>query len=326
MINIANCKPQTVESQNQAINFRYIHNWGLDHLLRFVCFQFVFKHHHCHPIILSITPPPHTSAASPAAMQAESSDVHVAGTPCVDFSLRGNQMQELGPAFLVFLCWCAHRREQQEAVIVQENVTAFPVQLLIDLLGDIYDIQSACINPASLGFPSQRSRQWVVMRHRTKTCGFSLSLDVFSKLFQAPLLFGAFHDLRNTMPGWSVYFQNTVESAFYMLQELHWACSRRESSFDANTAMPTLDQFNDAVLKNSFETISAWFYNALTLAEQEQIVEYRAILPNMAYSLNQKADFSATASTWETLHTVIKNAGIIWNLALFHLGANGEKW
>lgn len=323
MINIANCKPQTVESQNQAMNFRIFTTEVLiifSVLFVYNLFSNINRFHHCHPI--------HHTTTTPLLrlQQAESSDVHVAGTPCVDFSLRGNQMQESGPAFLVFLCWCAQRREQQESVIIQENVTAFPVELLMSLLGDIYEIQSACINPATLGFPSQRTRQWVVMRHRTKTCGVSLSLDVFSKLFQAPLLFGAFNELRNTMPGWSVYFQNTVESAFYMYQELRWACSRRESSFDENTAVPTLEQFNDAVLKNDHETISAWFYNALTPAEQEQIVEYRAILPNMAYSLNQKADFSATASTWDTLHTVIKNAGIIWNLALFHLGANGEKW
>ncbi len=306
------------------MRFKYIRNLftvsicGLHHLLGFVCFRFVLNHPSVSPLP-SHPPHRHTAAASPAAMQADSSDLHIAGTPCVDFSLRGNQLQELGPAFIVFLCWCAHRREQQEAVVVQENVTGFPIQLLIDLLGDIYDIQSACINPATLGFPSERIRQWVVMRHRTKTCGFSLSLDVFSKLFQAPLLFGAFHELRNTMPGWSVYFQNTLESVFYMFQELRWACSRRESSSDGIAALPTLDQFNDAVLKIDHETISAWFYHALTPAEQEQIVEYRAILPNMAYSLNQKAGFSATASTWETLHTVIKNAGIIWNLVLFWL-------
>ena len=254
----------------------------------------------------------------PPFAQAEDADVHVAGTPCVDFSVRGSTLGEQGDAFLCFLCWAAGRRYHQESIVIQENVKGFPQRLLIDLLGDIYDIQAVVINPSNHGFPSERPRQWVVMRHRSKTHAFTCNLSTWVSMFQAPSLFGLYETLQPMMPGWSVYFQNDESSAAYLFAELLWASSRADSGCrEDGCRFKSVEDFTHALL-NEYESVKDEFYKALNQFEKRVLVDYKALSPDMCYSLNQNPDFGATTSTWESLHTVIKNAGIIWNLALLY--------
>ncbi len=243
----------------------------------------------------------------------------MAGTPCVDFSPRGSSLKEQGEAFLCLLAWVAARRYHQEAVVLQENVKGFPIKLLLDLLGDLYAIENCMINPSNHGFPSERPRQYVVMRHLSKTSSFSCKLATWVNMFQAPSLFGLFETLESWMPGWSVYFQNDEDAAAYLFSELMWASSRSESGCrEAGCRFKSVEELNHALM-NQYNEVKDEFYTALTKTEKAMLTDYKSISPSMCYSLNQNPDFGATTSTWETLHTVIKNAGIIWNLGLIYI-------
>eukprot|EP00959_Pyramimonas_sp_CCMP1952_P433774 9083439-Pyramimonas_sp.AAC.1 len=58
-------------------------------------------------------------------------DIHIAGTPCPDWSPQQNQrLGEHGPTSLAYYAWCATRRLIQEPGILHENVPEFPVSCL----------------------------------------------------------------------------------------------------------------------------------------------------------------------------------------------------
>lgn len=110
----------------------------------------------------------------------EETDVHVAGTPCVDFSKRGSMLHELGNSYLAFLAWCSVRRRLGDKVVVQENVPEFPNELLERMLGDMYYLEWTTLNPVQYGFPIARGRKWVIMRHKLKTSAFLSPFSYFA--------------------------------------------------------------------------------------------------------------------------------------------------
>ena len=93
-------------------------------------------------------------------------DVHIAGTPCVDFSNIGSRKGVTGKALLPFLTWVAHRRQLQEAAILHENVPTFPIELLKANLSDLYCIQSAVVSASALGHACDRQRRFTWMLHK----------------------------------------------------------------------------------------------------------------------------------------------------------------
>ena len=90
-------------------------------------------------------------------------DVHVAGPPCVEFSPMGLQLRERGPTRGLLVVWAKSIREQRPIIVVFENVSKYPVALLVSLFGDIYDISDAVIDACELGAPSRRLRLYCVM-------------------------------------------------------------------------------------------------------------------------------------------------------------------
>ena len=65
------------------------------------------------------------------------------GTPCTDWSLRGDGEGMNGRTRRPFKAWCGMRCDLQEECIAQENVTQFEVHELQKLLGHLYHIDSA---------------------------------------------------------------------------------------------------------------------------------------------------------------------------------------
>ena len=133
-------------------------------------------------------------------------------------------------------------------------------------------------------------------------------------MFEAPLLFGMYQGpMASKVPGWDVYFQNGAPNAKPLYEELLWACSRRETCASDGCRFKTLEQFSNALV-NDYAAVQAEFYRCLTPSEQDKLTTYQGMNGGVCYSLNQDPDFGATMSTWQTLHTVIHNAGIIWKL------------
>ena len=66
--------------------------------------------------------------------------------------------------------------------IIFENVQLFPVQMLRDMLGAIYDVDDILANPASVGWPIRRVRRYVVMKAKHVTCTWTPLEALFAKL------------------------------------------------------------------------------------------------------------------------------------------------
>ncbi len=138
-------------------------------------------------ILIYITLNRHKTSCQ-ADCQAESADVHTAGTMCTDYSPRGLRNKENGRCFIMFLAWCGQRIELQEPVIIHENVTEFDTAWLLLMLGVLYHIESTLLSPETCGWPVRRQRRYTILRHKCKTraflCPWTLVLlDImFSKL------------------------------------------------------------------------------------------------------------------------------------------------
>ena len=128
--------------------------------------------------------------------------IHIAGTPCTDFSLRGSQDGADGVTIVYLYAWAAQRRDLQEEYVVQENVVQFEIELLDDLLGDLYHIDAVVTDPTSTGWPVNRTRRYIIMRHKIKTGSFATPLNQFARLFlKLP------SDMpKIPMPAWDAFF------------------------------------------------------------------------------------------------------------------------
>eukprot|EP00969_Alexandrium_andersonii_P082416 3632785-Alexandrium_andersonii.AAC.1 len=120
------------------------------------------------------------------------------------------------------MAWVGHRLLLEEAVIVQENVPRFNLELLSRFFASTYYIDSCCIEASALGWATSRNRKWTVLRHKVKTLPARCPLNVFASLF-----------LREREAGftWPDYMRAAPEE---LETELQWACKRPGSMSSGN--------------------------------------------------------------------------------------------
>ena len=98
----------------------------IDHLMPFVgnASELVTPHAHCvcHNKMCTV----------------ERATIHIAGTPCVDWSPMGSNKKGDGCTAVVFMVWVFMRLVVQEPIIVQENSDRLPVTVLERALGHMY--------------------------------------------------------------------------------------------------------------------------------------------------------------------------------------------
>ena len=228
-------------------------------------------------------------------------DLHMGGTPCTDFSARGDRDGLEGPTTWALMCWVGQRRDLQEPYWLQENVCEFPAGFLHDMLSDLYEVQACTIDPAEMGWPVVRRRQYIVGRHRQKTAGFHMPFQTFVN----QLILGCRAEAQSSgadgLPPWDAFFVATEEE---LADELAWAASRPSSNVpvdeDGMHVTPSPSDHNA-------------FASCLTDMEVDFKRGYEAICRNRCYSLCQNPRYSATMSSDTHLHTILKSAGVIWS-------------
>ena len=94
--------------------------------------------------------------------------IHIAGTPCTDWSSMGTQSGAGGLTMVFLFAWIGLRRLVQEPVIIQENVTKFCVSYLEKFIGDLYFIDVSVEQSGDFGVPCMRERQFIVCRHKSE--------------------------------------------------------------------------------------------------------------------------------------------------------------
>ena len=93
-------------------------------------------------------------------------DGHAAGTPCTDFSSQGLQQGLSGVTTLYLLTWMSLMNGLEPSVIAQENVAAFPTDVLKQGMGHKFMFEWLVDDSVHYGWPGHRVRKFTGMRHR----------------------------------------------------------------------------------------------------------------------------------------------------------------
>jgi hypothetical protein len=191
--------------------------------------------------------------------------------------------------------WLAQRLLIQEPFVLQENVVAFSPEIFKDVL-TMYWVDSTVLDAKHLGWPVNRRRRYTLLRHKLKTGAVASPMSLFTGLFAKPPPPQPAAD--SLPPAWDCLF---VADLAELRSELLWAAGRPLSSWTGSTDPECLCPLD-----------SEAFYQTLTATEQRFLRIYRERCPGQVYQLNQNPEVTMTASTTESLPTIVKNAGILW--------------
>ena len=109
-------------------------------------------------------------------------DVEVAGPPCPPWSKMGKQRGQSDPRFRFHQIWILMVRRRRPGIIIFENVDTYPVTLLFQSLGDLYEIRCCKVSPQNFGFALHRVRVFAIMTLRSKM-RWTVALPLESLLF-----------------------------------------------------------------------------------------------------------------------------------------------
>ena len=238
----------------------------------------------------------------------ESADLHIAGTPCTDFSARGHQLGLEGPTTGLLFCWLILRILLQDKYVLQENVVSFVTDVIAAVLGRLYFIDQIVLDAKCLGWPVSRKRKYTLLRHRYKTGTMAQPLNVFSKLF--------LQDPVDVQPAWQIFF---VAGPRELREELLWAAQRPSSTWndspESGLLVPAMCLERDgSEVNNSYDGEHGIFWQVLTDSERSKLRQFQKLAPGQIFQLNQDPDVTAPCSSNSHMFTIIKNAGVLWQL------------
>jgi len=85
----------------------------------------------------------------------ERADIDISGSSCRPWSkaraIRNGERRSHTDVILL-LAWCRVIREDKPMIVIHENVRGFDVSLLVELLGDLYEIETLAVAPNDVGF------------------------------------------------------------------------------------------------------------------------------------------------------------------------------
>ena len=105
--------------------------------------------------------------------------LHIAGTPCTDFSPRGEMKGLAGVTTGFLFCWILHRLIMQDDYVLQENVQSFTTSIICETLGHMYHVEQALLDPRDFGWPIARVRKYTVLLHKTKTGAMTQPFETY---------------------------------------------------------------------------------------------------------------------------------------------------
>ena len=97
-------------------------------------------------------------------------DVEIAGPPCPPWSKMGKQGGTSDPRFRFHQVWILMVRRRRPGIIIFENVDTYPITLLLQSLGDLYEIRFCKVSPQNFGFAMHRLRVYAILTLRSKVC------------------------------------------------------------------------------------------------------------------------------------------------------------
>ena len=100
-------------------------------------------------------------------MDDEFVDIEIAGPPCPPWSKMGKHRGTSDERFRVHQVWILMVRRRRPRIIIFENVDTYPVALLFQSLGDLYEVRVCKVTPQNFGFAMNRLRVFAIMTLRS---------------------------------------------------------------------------------------------------------------------------------------------------------------
>ena len=264
--------------------------------------------------------------------------LHIAGTPCVDYSAFGSHAGDAGPTSQHFAAWAALRLLLEDLVIIHENVPSFSAEVLKDIFGAKYVIETIILDPQQLGWPVVRKRRYTVLwsrlgfsqpasvcsSERVVTLRFALLVVISSVIVVQrvdPTSFSCKRNSRHRQLINGVHASlNHVIHLFYRLCLLTWhsflVASEHEVREDLAWARRrpgsmgcTCDVSFD---KNTCDLSEKEFRLGLTRTEVKALDDYIEQHPGLCYCVGQNPEKRLMISSTTHWQTLIKNVHILW--------------
>ena len=217
-------------------------------------------------------------------------DLHVAGTPCVSWSLLGKRDGASGDTALAWFTWVAQRRAIQEKWILHENVEGFPVRLLCKALGDLYVVgneTSALLCTTDLGQPYDRVRRCTWCIHKR-----TIVVDPSR------------HHL------WPSFAQECRRAC-----EIHWSSYFRASTQELQRERVWAAQRPSVLAADTEDGDCSDFESLLSRREKAWLQRYRQLCPHGVVMLGQDPDvFRRHNGSSSNLQCIVKKCGLMWSM------------
>ena len=229
---------------------------------------------------------------------------HIAGTSCTAWSAQGANAGEYDSTVIYFVAWCGMRRMLQEPLVIYENVRSKKLlSVLTEMLSDIYwvdDVGYLC--PNQQGFPGERERQYVLMRHRSKIASLVDPLSNFSKRVrrECACTFREYFWQHTVDPEFAA---NDSTIPFELESDRKWVASRKTvPRHNVPHGAPATDLY----------------LNSLTSMERMHLELYKENRHDTdhVFQLNQHGRDRPIHSHGPLLMTLIRNMGICWTAAV----------
>lgn len=100
--------------------------------------------------------------------EADATEIHIAGPPCIMFSRMGRQLGTADPRYKAHEAWMQMMLTRNFPVVVFENVCEYEEQLLVETFEGRYTIMGTRFDARNLGYAASRARYYCILLHKEK--------------------------------------------------------------------------------------------------------------------------------------------------------------
>ena len=216
-----------------------------------------------------------------------SSDIHTAGTPCIDWSKMpgGSHAGLEGKTALAMTTWICQRRRARERVVCHEKVPGFLFSILTNALGDLYIVQSLVVDLKHCGIPGRRKRRFTLMVLR---------------------------DVARTATPWSELFVSKCIRTLNVNFALFLLASEDEVDAEVAWLQTRRDFVRDSQHRDDMDVQAHRCMSALTVKELRWLRLYRSQWPHCIYTMSQDPLAMPNHSTDQLIQTQTIRMGMMF--------------
>ncbi len=209
--------------------------------------------------------------------------LHIGGTPCPDWSTQGVREGEFGDDLLATLAWVAMRYQLEDDLWLNENVSLFPVEIILAALFSKYLIMTCIVKVEQF---------WAARRHRRLTFG------VLKTKFVVKVQWDRFCSSYRRK-GAATWADFCIADGSELASELRWARRRKKSLYRKRDEHLQALAVNDPRCQADPEVLDrilelkhkSDFTDALTWWELHNIDKYLEFLEHeVPFEVGQAAD------------------------------------